>query len=64
MNLTHVCTLTALPTQSDVELSSLDCSAGYYCPTPAEQLECPPGSFCAARSTSPITCNYETLLST
>ncbi|GFR49862.1 hypothetical protein Agub_g11964 [Astrephomene gubernaculifera] len=48
--------------QNESDLSSLDCPAGFYCPSPAQKLECPAGSFCSARSVSAITCNYESLL--
>ena len=32
------------------------CAAGYYCPTPAEQIECPAGSYCPASTANHIPC--------
>ncbi|KAG2499694.1 hypothetical protein HYH03_002629 [Edaphochlamys debaryana] len=50
--------------QDETDLASLDCPSGSLCPTPSQRRDCPPGSFCPTRSTSAITCNYETLLKT
>lgn len=48
--------------QNENDLSSLDCPKGKYCPTPALRLPCPAGSYCIERTTNPITCDYNYLL--
>jgi hypothetical protein len=50
--------------QNELDLSSLDCKTGFYCPTPAQQLACPPGSYCVERTVTPLTCDYNKMLNT
>ncbi|KXZ41277.1 hypothetical protein GPECTOR_584g644 [Gonium pectorale] len=42
--------------EPDELLASLDCPAGFFCPTPAEVHGCPSGAYCPARSTAPTSC--------
>ena len=57
-------TIPVVSLQNEKDLSSLDCPVGKYCPSPGEQYTCPAGSYCVARTTSPMTCDYSSLLST
>ena len=49
--------------QNEKDLSSLDCPSGMYCPTPAVRLPCPAGSYCIEKTVTPITCDFNYLLS-
>lgn len=53
----------AICIQNERDRSSLDCPVGKYCPSPAEQYICPAGSYCVARTTAPMTCDYNYLIS-
>ena len=35
---------------------------GYYCPTPAAELPCPPGEWCTQAAVAPTTCEYPVLM--
>ena len=35
---------------------------GYYCPTPALELPCPPGEWCTQAAVAPTTCEYPALM--
>ncbi len=36
--------------QDERDLSALACPSAAYCPTPAQRLGCPPGSYCVAKT--------------
>lgn len=42
----------------------MQCPAGSYCPSPAQLIACPPGSFCSEGVARPLPCSYDTLLRT
>lgn len=35
---------------------------GYYCPTPAVEVPCPPGTWCSQATVAPTTCEYPVLM--
>eukprot|EP01025_Chloroclados_australasicus_P069478 TRINITY_DN9815_c0_g1_i2.p1 TRINITY_DN9815_c0_g1~~TRINITY_DN9815_c0_g1_i2.p1 ORF type:complete len:477 (+),score=38.17 TRINITY_DN9815_c0_g1_i2:65-1495(+) len=39
-------------------IPNLPCPAGYYCPTPAEQIRCPSGYYCRRYSKEPSRCPF------
>ena len=38
------------------------CRDGFFCPSPAEQLDCPPGRFCPKGSVETTSCEFEQLV--
>jgi len=49
--------------QSSADVSSLECMAGAYCPTPSSQLPCPAGYYCVTRTVTPLSCDYASMIS-
>ena len=35
---------------------------GFYCPTPALEVPCPPGAWCSQATVAPTTCEYPVLM--
>lgn len=35
---------------------------GWFCPTPAAELPCPPGAWCTGGAVAPTTCEYPVLM--
>ncbi len=50
--------------QNETNLSEFVCEQGSYCPTAAQQIKCPAGTYCIQRSVLPISCDYDHLLNT
>ena len=46
----------------DVNCGACARRPGYYCPTPALELPCPPGEWCMQAAVAPTTCEYPVLM--
>ncbi|KAK9908170.1 hypothetical protein WJX75_003729 [Coccomyxa subellipsoidea] len=47
---------------SEQYVAKYRCRPGFYCPTPALEVPCPPGAWCSQATVAPTTCEYPVLM--